>query len=107
MPGAVLHAGATVCCSHNGQATPTTTNARVLVGGQPVVTLTTPYVISGCTLGSPALGNGPCVTAQWITGASRVFASGRAVLITTGQAVCAPTGAPLTAVTAQTRVVAT
>ena len=31
MPGPLLHLGATVLCSHGGQATPTAPNPRVLV----------------------------------------------------------------------------
>ena len=38
MPGPILHLGATVTCSHGGQAQPTAPNPRVLVSGQPVVT---------------------------------------------------------------------
>ena len=37
MPGFVLHVGATVLCTHGGQAQPTAPNPRVRVGGQPVV----------------------------------------------------------------------
>lgn len=37
MPGFLLHLGATVLCSHAGQATPVAPNPRVLVSGQPTV----------------------------------------------------------------------
>ena len=54
MPGPVVHLGATVTCTHAGPATPAAPFPRVLVSGQPVVTLATPYVITGCALtGSP------------------------------------------------------
>ena len=39
MPGTLVHLGATVMCSHAGQALPTVTNPRVLVGGMPVLLL--------------------------------------------------------------------
>ena len=39
MPGPLLHLGATVLCSHGGQATPTAPNPRVLLSGQPATTL--------------------------------------------------------------------
>ena len=64
MPGPLLHLGATVLCTHGGTATPTAPNPRVLVSGQPTVTMSAPYVIAGCPLnvgGSPV----PCVTGQW------------------------------------------
>ena len=104
MPGPILHVGATVLCAHGGQAMPTSPVARVLVTDQPVATIAAPYAVVGCPFVPPA--PGPCVTAQWTTGATRVFALDQPVAIQTGTAVCAPTGTPLTALTAQTRVFA-
>ena len=104
MPGPLLHVGATVTCSHAGQATPTAPNPRVLVGGQPVVTIASPYAVAGCTLPPPTAANGPCVTAQFVTAATRVLAGGQPVLLMDSQAVCAPTGTPLINVAAQPRV---
>jgi len=103
MPGFLLHAGATVMCAHAGQAQPTQPNPRVMVGGQPVVTQATPYVVTGCPFAPPP-GNGPCVSAQWITGATRVLASGVPVLLQDSQAMCTPTGTPLTVTVTQVRV---
>ena len=46
----------------------------MLVSGQPVVTIATPYVVTGCALtGTPTP---PCVTGQWLAGAVRVLAGG-------------------------------
>lgn len=104
MPGFVLHFGATVLCSHGGQAQPTMVNPRVLVSGQPVVTLTAPYVVAGCALPPPPAANGPCITAQFMTGATRVLAEGVPVLLLDSPAICAPTGTPLLVVQAQPRV---
>ena len=106
MPGFVLHLGATVICSHGGQATPTAPFPRVLVSGQPVTTLPAPYVIAGCALPPPPAANGPCVTAQWIIGATRVLAGGQPVLVQSSQAICAPTGTPVQILVTQTRVTA-
>jgi hypothetical protein len=102
MPGFLLHVGATVMCMHAGQAQPTVPNPRVLIGGQPVVTQLTPYVVAGCPFVPPA--NGPCVTAQWITGATRVLAGGAPVLLQDSQAICAPTGTGLLVLVTQVRV---
>lgn len=105
MPGPILHLGATVLCMHAGPATPTTPFARVLVSGQPVVTLACPYVVTGCALtGSP---NPPCVSAQWVVGATRVLAGGVPVAVQSGTAVCVPTGTGLLPVAVQPRVMAT
>lgn len=105
MPGPLLHVGATVLCSHAGQAQPSVPYPRVLVSGQPIVIQTTPYIVVGCTLPPPPAANGPCVMAQWVTGATRVFANGLPVLLLSSQAICAPTGTPLLPSIAQTRVV--
>lgn len=103
MPGFLLHAGATVLCTHAGQALPTVPSPRVLVSGQPVTTQPSPYTVAGCAFVPPA-GNGPCVTAQWVVGALRVLAGGQPVLLQSSVAICAPTGTPLNIVLTQTRV---
>ena len=105
MPGPILHLGASVLCAHGGQATPTVPFPRVLVGGQPVTSLSTPYVVAGCPF--PPVSGGPCVTAQWVVGATRVLAGGIPVVIQGGTAVCVPTGTPLLPIVVQPRVVAT
>ncbi len=107
MPGTLLHLGSTVLCSHAGQATPTAPNPRVLVSGQPVVNQSTPYVVAGCTLPPPPAANGPCVTAQFVTGSVRVTAGGVPVLLIDSLAISAPTGTPLSVIATQTRVTAT
>lgn len=106
MPGPLLHLGATVTCAHAGQATPTAPFPRVLVSGQPIVTLASPYVVAGCTLPPPTAANGPCVTAQFLTGSVRVLAGGQPVLLMGSQSICAPTGTPLLTLAAQPRVTA-
>ena len=107
MPGFILHTGASVLCMHAGQATPTTTFPKVTLGGQPVITQPTPWTIAGCTLPPPPAANGPCVTAQWITAATKVFTGGAPVLLFDSQAVCTPTGTGLQVVSSQIKVKAT
>ena len=104
MPGPLLHVGATVLCAHGGQAQPTVPNPRVSVLGQPVVGVNSAYVVAGCVLPPPTAGNGPCLTAQWVTSATRVTSSGVPLLLMDSQAICAPTGTPLTPTVVQTRV---
>ena len=105
MPGLVVHFGATVNCMHGGLAQPRTLSPRVLVSGQMVVTMETPYDVINCGLASTS--TPPCLTAQWISGATRVFASGSPVIIQTSQALCAPTGQGLVVRATQQRVTAT
>lgn len=104
MPGPLLHLGATVLCSHGGQATPSAPNARVLVSGQPVATMAAPYLVAGCAFAPPA-GNGPCVSAQWVVAATRVLVGGAPAVLLDSQAICTPTGTPLLPVAAQIRVI--
>ena len=106
MPGFLVHVGAQVLCSHAGQAQPTVPNPRVTVSGQPTVLMTTPYVIAGCTFPPPTAANGPCLTAQWLTGTTRVTSNGQPLLVQSSQGICAPTGTPLLIVVTQTRVTA-
>ena len=73
-PAPILHLGATVLCTHAARRRRSRPFPRVLVSGQPVVTLASPYAVAGCALtGTPTP---PCVTAQWIVGATRVLAGG-------------------------------
>lgn len=104
MPGFLLHVGATVMCAHAGQAQPTAPNPRVKVNGQPIVTQSTTYTITGCPFTTPAGSPMPCVTGQWVSAATRVRAGGQPVLLIDSQAVCAPNGTPLNIVVTQTRV---
>jgi hypothetical protein len=103
MSGFLVQVGATVLCAHGGQAQPTVPNPRVLLGGQPVTTQPTPWVVAGCPFVPPP-GNGPCVSANWVVGALRVLAGGQPVLLQDSQAMCVPTGTPLTVAVTQVRV---
>lgn len=107
MPGFLLHAGATVLCAHGGQATPTVPNPRVSVTGQPIVTQPSPYMVAGCPFTTPAGNPLPCVTAQWVSAATRITSNGMPVLLLDSQAICTPNGTPLTIAATQTRVTGT
>ena len=107
MPGPIIHLGATIMCTHAGQATPTASFPRVLVSGQPVITQPTPYVVAGCTLPPPSAANGPCVTGQWLSGSVRVLAGALPLVLMDSQSLCAPTSTPMVATVVQPRVIAT
>ena len=107
MPGFLVHVGAQVLCSHAGQATPTALNPRVMVSGQPTVLMTARYMVAGCALPPPPTANGPCVSAQWLSGTVRVTSLGQPLVVQSSQAICAPTGTPLIIAVTQTRVSAT
>jgi len=106
MPGPLLHVGATVMCTHGGQAQPTVPNPRVMLSGQPSVLMSGPYVIAACPFnvsGSPV----PCVTGQWTVAATRVFSNGQPLVLMDSQSICAPNGTPMIATVAQVRVLGT
>lgn len=103
MPGFVVHQGAVALCSHGGQASAISPDPRVRVSGQMVSVVSTPYSIAGCpftTGGSPQ----PCVTGQWIKGATRVRAGGQPVILIDSQSTAIPNGTPMSVVSTQTRV---
>jgi hypothetical protein len=71
-----------------------------MIDGQPIATLSTGFVIAGCTLS----GNARCKTAHFVTAANRVTANGQPVLLRDSEGVCEPSGAPLAIGQTQTRV---
>ena len=88
---------------HGGQAQATVPNPRVKVSSQMTVQMPNPWVIAGCPFnvsGSPV----PCVTAQWMTAATRVKSGGMPLLLQDSQAVCAPNGTGVNIVVTQLRV---
>ena len=105
--GNILHAGATIICQHAGQVQPAATDPRVKVSQQAITTLSNTYTVSGCTNPPPNVNVGPCVTAQFMSGATRVKAGGSPVLTRDSSAVCAPTGTGVNIMNTQLRVKAT
>jgi hypothetical protein len=106
MPAFLIEQGATVLCTHGGQASPAAPNPRVTLGGKPSCLITTPWLVAGCP-GIPAAFIPPCVTAQWIIGTMRVTSSGQPFVVMSGVAIAMPPGTPLQLVVTQTRVIAT
>jgi hypothetical protein len=104
MPAPALHLGAVVTCTHAGTAMPVAPFPRVLLSGQPAVTLASPYAIVGCALTGSAP---PCVTGQWLTGAVRVLAGGVPLATMAGTSTCVAPGTPMLPLSAQLRVLAT
>jgi hypothetical protein len=87
MPGFLMHVGANAICPHGGQVSTISTNARVLVGGQPVATFGDTYLVAGCafTVGSKLQ---PCVKVQWLVPAARVLVGGQPAMLQTSTGLC-------------------
>jgi len=110
MAGPVLHMGATLTCTHGGMLTIIAASPRVMVNGMPAAVLTDQGLVAGCVfmVGTKPQ---PCVTTQWIAGATRVLANGQPLLTappgaTTMSADQIPAGPPIV-MQVQARVVAT
>ena len=99
----LLHAQATGKCSHGGSAKPLIGNPRVKLGGQPVLVVASPFVISGCPnmLGTMKF---PCILGVFAKGATRVKVMGLPVLLDSSKSTNLPTGASTTITSTQARV---
>ncbi len=107
MPGFLVHVGASATCPHAGQVTFTTTNTRVLVSGQPAITVADLFTILGCPFQAGTKPQ-PCVTGRWLVPATRVLINGQPAIVQISTGLCQsaeqiPQGPP-TVVATQTRV---
>jgi hypothetical protein len=99
----LLHDKATGKCSHGGSAKPLIGNPRVKLGGQPVLVVASPFVISGCPNVVGTL-NFPCILGVFAKGATRVKVMGLPVLLDSSKPTNLPTGASTTITSTQARV---
>jgi hypothetical protein len=88
MPAPLFHVGATAICPHGGQVTVTSSNTRVLVGGQPVATMADTCTVAGCAFTVPPGKPQPCVRVQWLVPAARVLVLGQPALLQTSTGLC-------------------
>jgi hypothetical protein len=100
----LLTTASTVMCPHGGMAILTTSDTVAKVQGAPVLLLTDRHMIAGCTF-APGGVPMPCVTIQWLTGATQTAVDGVPVLLQNSVGLClnaaqAPQG---TAVVVQTQ----
>src|SRR5258708_17322049 len=92
----LVQVGATVMCAHGGQVQATVPYPRVMLNGQPAVQMPNPWVVAGCAMPPPPAGNGPCVTAMFSSGTTRVNAGGVPLMTQSSQANIVPTCTPAT-----------
>jgi hypothetical protein len=87
MPGFLVNVGATVECPHHAPVALAATQGRVLVGGEPVTTVSDADTVAGCpfTVGTKPQ---PCVKAEWTVAASRVRICGQAALLEDSTGLC-------------------
>ena len=104
MPGFLLTTQAQVQCAHGGTAQSLLTNPRVKVAGQPIVTQSCVYSVSGCNQSPATTGIPTCVSAQWTSAATRVKANGIPVLLQDSQSFVPSNSTPLIIIQTQARV---
>ena len=94
---------ATGKCSHGASAKPLFGNPRVKLGGQPVLTVASPFSIASCPnmVGTAKF---PCVIGVFGKGALRVKVMGQPVLLDTSKATNIPTAVSTTITSTQSRV---
>jgi hypothetical protein len=91
----ILDTGCTIQCPHGGQATLTTANSEVKVGGNYALLATDMLTISGCTFTVPPGTPMPCLTIQWSAPATNVMVTEQPVLLDSSVGLCInATGAP-------------
>lgn len=100
----ILTTASTVMCPHGGQAILFTSNTEALIDGAPALLLTDVHPIAGCAFApvTPL----PCLTIQWMTGATQANVRGVPVLLQNSIGLClnafqAPQGTALIAQTQQ------
>jgi hypothetical protein len=91
MPSELFHVGAQATCPHGAQVTTVASSQRVLVGGQPVATISDTFTISCCPFQVP-VGPGtkpqPCVKVQWLVPSTRVLVGNQPALLKTSSGLC-------------------
>jgi hypothetical protein len=99
---ALLTAASTMMCPHGGTATAVPSQSRAIVDA-PVLLVSDTFIIAGCPFVLGVIPS-PCLTVQWVVGATRVQAGGTLVLHEGSVGLClaatqAPQGALLIAAT--------
>ncbi|MDH3657593.1 MAG: DUF4280 domain-containing protein [Nitrosopumilus sp.] len=99
MSSEIVQVGATITCPHMGNVTAITSNTRVKVSGQPVVTMSDTFTVAGCTFLATSPSPQPCILVRWLVPATRVRINGQQVILKTSTGICqsaaqAPQGPP-------------
>lgn len=94
MADPLLHVSMTAQCPHpSGTVSVVTTNTRVKVAGQYAATVADTFSIAGCQFNPSGTTPSPCLTIQWIAGATRVKITGKSAVLTTSDGMCEAAGA--------------
>lgn len=85
--GELLSASATVMCPHGGMVSAIPANARVRLGGDPIVLESDTFLVAGCPF-APGGAPHPCMTVEWQLPAQRSRCDGAHTLTTDSIGMC-------------------
>ena len=95
----LLEVNTPMICPHGGKEINVPSQVRVLINGAPALTVSDLGTVAGCAFTLPGGKPSPCVTAQWLSGATRVMLSGQPALLASSASLCkSPEQAPQGAV---------
>ncbi|QBE66509.1 hypothetical protein [Pseudoduganella lutea] len=82
----ILTTASTVMCPHGGQALLITSNTDAVIAGAPALLQTDVHPIVGCPFTPVAYS--PCLTIQWVTGATQTSVRGVPMLLQNSVGLC-------------------
>ena len=87
MPASLLSLNTIAKCPHSGQLSASTSNTRVFVDGQPLVTQADIFTITGCSF---SVGNKPqpCIMIKWQVPATRILINGQYAILQNSVGLC-------------------
>ena len=88
MAGPLLTTSSTILCTHGGQATLTTSNAKVTADQAPALLETDIHPVVGCPFTLPGGKYSPCVRIEWSAGAQKAVVDGVPVLTRSSIGLC-------------------
>ena len=87
----ILTTASTLMCPHGGQIQLSTSNSQALIDGSQALLLSDRHTVSGCPFQIP-VGPGtkpqPCVSVQWLVGATQTRVGGVPVLLQSSVGLC-------------------
>jgi hypothetical protein len=88
MADAILTTASTLMCPHGGQVQLSTSNSQANIEGSPALLLSDRHTVSGCPFTLPSGTPQPCVSVQWLVGATQTQVGGVPVLLANSVGLC-------------------
>jgi hypothetical protein len=88
MAESILTTASTLLCPHGWQVNLSTGNTRMSILGSPALMLSDRHTVSGCPFVLPGGKPQPCVSVQWLVGATQTQVGGVPVLLANSVGLC-------------------